>query len=51
MSHSEGQLDRPSVGVHSLECASEAMGRLHHHRCHTLDLVTPTPGRVLFAQR
>jgi 4-hydroxy-4-methyl-2-oxoglutarate aldolase len=24
------------------------MGRLHRHRCHILDLVTPTPGRVLF---
>jgi len=23
------------------------MGRLHRHRCHILDLVTPTPGRVL----
>lgn len=26
----------------------DAMGRLHRHRCHVLDLVTPTPGRVLF---
>lgn len=26
----------------------DAMGRLHRHRCHILDLVTPTPGRVLF---
>lgn len=24
------------------------MGRLHRHRCHLLDLVTPTPRRVLF---
>jgi 4-hydroxy-4-methyl-2-oxoglutarate aldolase len=24
------------------------MGRRHRHRCHLLDLVTPTPGRVLF---
>ena len=24
------------------------MGRLHRHRCHLLDLVSPTPGRVLF---
>jgi len=23
----------------------DAMGRLHRHRCHILDLVTPTPGR------
>lgn len=26
----------------------DAMGRIHHHRCHLLDLVTPTPGRRLF---
>lgn len=26
----------------------DAMGRLHRHRCHILDLVTPTPGRILF---
>jgi regulator of RNase E activity RraA len=24
------------------------MGRTHRHRCHILDLVSPTPGRVLF---
>jgi 4-hydroxy-4-methyl-2-oxoglutarate aldolase len=24
------------------------MGRIHKHRCHILDLVSPTPGRVLF---
>lgn len=28
----------------------DAMGRLHRHRCHILDLVTPTPGRTLFGQ-
>ena len=26
----------------------DAMGRLHRHRCHVLDLVSPTPGRLLF---
>ena len=26
----------------------DAMGRLHQHRCHLLDLVSPTPGRPLF---
>lgn len=26
----------------------DAMGRIHKHRCHILDLVSPTPGRVLF---
>ena len=28
----------------------DAMGRLHRHRCHVLDLVSPTPGRSLFGQ-
>lgn len=26
----------------------DAMGRLHRHRCHVLDLVSPTPDRRLF---
>jgi 4-hydroxy-4-methyl-2-oxoglutarate aldolase len=26
----------------------DAMGRLHRHRCQLLDLVSPTPGRLLF---
>lgn len=26
----------------------DAMGRLHKHRCHLIDLVSPTPGRRLF---
>lgn len=26
----------------------DAMGRIHRHRCHMLDLVTPSPGRRLF---
>jgi len=26
----------------------DSMGRVHRHRCHILDLVSPTPGRVLF---
>jgi 4-hydroxy-4-methyl-2-oxoglutarate aldolase len=36
--------------VQGLKCADlvDAMGRLHRHRCHILDLVSPTPGRVLF---
>src|SRR5688500_18317330 len=36
--------------VEGLKCADlvDAMERLHRHRCHMLDLVTPTPGRVLF---
>jgi 4-hydroxy-4-methyl-2-oxoglutarate aldolase len=36
--------------VAGLKCADlvDAMGRLHRHRCHILDLVSPTPGRILF---
>ena len=36
--------------IEGLKCADlvDAMGRLHRHRCHILDLVSPTPGRVLF---
>jgi regulator of RNase E activity RraA len=26
----------------------DAMGRMHRHRCHLLDLVSPTPDKVLF---
>jgi regulator of RNase E activity RraA len=38
------------VDVTGLKCADlvDAMGRLHRHRCHILDLVSPTPGRILF---
>jgi hypothetical protein len=32
----------------ALRRSGDAMGRLHRHRCHLLDLVTPTPGRTLF---
>lgn len=28
----------------------DAMGRLHRHRCHILDLVSPSPDRVLFGK-
>lgn len=28
----------------------DSLGRLHRHRAHVLDLVSPTPGRVLFGQ-
>jgi 4-hydroxy-4-methyl-2-oxoglutarate aldolase len=36
--------------IGGLTCADlvDAMGRRHRHRCHVLDLVSPTPGRVLF---
>ena len=38
------------MDVSGLKCADlvDAMGRLHRHRCHILDLVSPTPGRILF---
>lgn len=28
----------------------DAMGRMHHHRCHVLDMVSPTPERALFGR-
>lgn len=39
-----------TTAVEGLKCADivDAMGRLHRHRCDILDLVSPTPGRVLF---
>jgi 4-hydroxy-4-methyl-2-oxoglutarate aldolase len=42
--------DRAAAEVEGLKCADlvDAMGRLHRHRCHILDLVSPTPERVLF---
>ena len=42
--------ERPAVDVTGLKCADlvDAMGRMHRHRCHILDLVSPTPGRILF---
>jgi 4-hydroxy-4-methyl-2-oxoglutarate aldolase len=41
---------RDDLSVEGLKAADlvDAMGRLHRHRCHILDLVSPTPGRVLF---
>jgi 4-hydroxy-4-methyl-2-oxoglutarate aldolase len=41
---------RDNLSVEGLQAADlvDAMGRLHRHRCHILDLVSPTPGRVLF---
>ena len=38
----------PSVDGLKTADLVDAMGRLHRHRCHLLDLVSPTPGRVLF---
>ena len=28
----------------------DAMGRMHHHRCYILDMVSPTPERALFGR-
>jgi 4-hydroxy-4-methyl-2-oxoglutarate aldolase len=41
---------RKGLSVAGLKAADlvDSMGRLHRHRCHILDLVSPTPGRVLF---
>jgi hypothetical protein len=38
------------MNVMGLKCADlvDAMGRMHRHRCHILDLVSPTPERILF---
>ena len=38
------------MNVTGLKCADlvDAMGRMHRHRCHVLDLLSPTPGRILF---
>jgi 4-hydroxy-4-methyl-2-oxoglutarate aldolase len=40
----------PMPAVEGLKTADlvDSMGRLHRHRCHILDLISPTPGRVLF---
>jgi regulator of RNase E activity RraA len=35
------------IGVKTADVV-DAMGRVHRHQCHVLDLVSPTPDRVLF---
>ena len=49
-------MDEPPIGIAELRRLAadltaadlvDAMGRMHRHRCHILDLVSPTPGRVL----
>jgi regulator of RNase E activity RraA len=35
------------IGVKTADVV-DAMGRVHRHQCHLLDLVSPTPDRVLF---
>src|SRR3954469_16456386 len=48
-SRSDNQ-ETASMNVTGLKCADlvDAMGRMHRHRCHILDLVSPTPDRILF---
>ena len=38
------------MNVMGLKCADlvGAMSRMHRHRCHILDLVSPTPERIFF---
>jgi 4-hydroxy-4-methyl-2-oxoglutarate aldolase len=38
------------MDVSGLKCADlvDAMGHLHRHRCHIHDVISPTPGRILF---
>jgi 4-hydroxy-4-methyl-2-oxoglutarate aldolase len=45
-----GARSRDDAAVDGLTCADlvDAMGRRHRHRCHLLELVSPTPSRVLF---
>jgi 4-hydroxy-4-methyl-2-oxoglutarate aldolase len=38
----------PSIAGLKAADLVDSMSRLHRHRCHILDLVSPTPGRVLF---
>jgi 4-hydroxy-4-methyl-2-oxoglutarate aldolase len=47
-----GARSNDSTAVDGLTCSDlvDAMGRRHRHRCHLLDLATPTPGRVLFGR-
>lgn len=51
-----GRVDEPPLDLAELRRQAaaltaadlvDAMGRRHRHRCHILDLVSPTPGRVL----
>jgi len=42
-------MDKLVSGVKTADIV-DAMGRVHRHRCHVLDLVSPTPDKVLFGQ-
>jgi len=45
----DASLQQRALGLRTADLV-DAMGRMHRHRAHILDLVTPTPGRVLFGQ-
>lgn len=47
---SVGASVRSAPAIEGLKCADlvDAIGRSHRHRCHLLDLVSPTPDRALF---
>jgi regulator of RNase E activity RraA len=47
--------DEPDISLSAMDGLRaadivDAMGRLHRHRCHILDLVSPTPDRILFGR-
>lgn len=48
----ETMAERRARAARSLACADivDALGRIHRHHAHIHDLVTPTPGRVLFGR-
>lgn len=46
----EAAISLPSMAGLRAADVVDAMGRLHRHRCHVLDLVSPTPDRVLFGR-
>lgn len=43
----ESSLERLAARVRTADIV-DSLGRLHRHRAHVLDLVSPTPGRILF---
>ena len=42
-------MDELLTGIKTADIV-DAMGRTHRHRCHVLDLVSPTPDKVLFGE-
>jgi len=50
MTPDEFDISLPSMDGFRAADVVDAMGRLHRHRCHILDLVSPTPDRILFGR-